>query len=53
MAAVDGGMTQPQAAAVFKGSVRTVERYLARRRTTGSLAPDVQRHGPVPEKTSS
>jgi transposase len=27
-----------------------VERYLARRRDTGSLAPREQRHGPKPEK---
>ncbi|MGR7025940.1 IS630 transposase-related protein [Geodermatophilus sp. URMC 62] len=50
VAAVDGGMTQEQAAVVFGLSVRSVERYLARRRATGSLAPDQQRHGPVPEK---
>lgn len=50
VAAVDAGMTQSQAAARFEVSVRTVERYLARRRTTGSLAPDQQRHGPKPEK---
>jgi DNA-directed RNA polymerase specialized sigma24 family protein len=31
-------MTQPQAAARFGVSVSTVERYLARRRATGSLA---------------
>src|ERR671916_1445842 len=50
VAAVDAGMTQSEAAARFDVSVRTVERYLARRRTTGSLVPDVQRHGPKPEK---
>ena len=50
VAAVDGGMTQEQAAAIFGGSVNTVGRYLARRRDTGSLAPAVQRHGPRPEK---
>ena len=50
VAAVDAGMTQSEAAARFDVSVRTVERYLARRRTTGSLAPDVQRRGPRPEK---
>ncbi len=50
VAAVDAGMTQSQAAARFDVSVRTVERYLARRRDTGSLAPTEQRHGPVPEK---
>jgi transposase len=52
VAAVDGGMTHPQAAVVFGVSVRTVERYLARRRTTGGLAVTVQRHGPVPRKKS-
>ena len=50
VAAVDAGMTQPQAAAVFGVSVSTVERYLARRRATGSLAATEQRHGPVPQK---
>jgi transposase len=50
VAAVDRGMTQEQAAATFGMSVNTVARYLARRRTTGSLAPTTYRHGPVPEK---
>ena len=50
VAAVDGGMSQEQAAATFGVSVNTVSRYLARRRATGSLAPTVQRHGPKPEK---
>jgi transposase len=50
VAAVDGGMTQDQAAATFGVSVNTVGRYLARRRDTGSLAPTAQRHGPQPEK---
>ena len=50
VAAVDDGMTQEQAAATFGVSVNTVARYLARRRTTGSLAPTTYRHGPVPEK---
>jgi transposase len=50
VAAVDGGMRPGQAAAVFGMSVRSVERYLARRRSTGSLAPQVQRHGRKPEK---
>jgi transposase len=48
VAAVDAGMTQTQAAAVFGVSLRTVERYLARRRATGSLAATEQRHGPEP-----
>ena len=48
VAAVDAGMTQPQAAALFGVSLRTVERYLARRRATGSLAATEQRHGPEP-----
>ena len=50
VAAVDGGMTQEQAAAIFGVSVNTVGPYLARRGDTGSLAPSVQRHGPKPEK---
>ena len=50
VAAVDGGMTQDQAAVTFGVSVNTVGRYLARRRDIGSLAPTVQRHGPRPEK---
>ena len=50
VAAVDAGMTQPEAAARFGVGLRTVERYLARRRATGSLAPDEQRHGPEPKK---
>jgi transposase len=50
VAAVDAGMTQPQAAALFGVGLRTVERYLARRRATGSLAVSEQRHGPRPEK---
>jgi transposase len=50
VAAVDGGMTSEQAATVFRMSVRTVERYLQRRRATGSLAPTQQRHGPAPAK---
>jgi transposase len=48
VAAVDAGLTQSQAAAVFGVSLRTVERYLARRRATGSLAASEQRHGPEP-----
>src|SRR4028119_736456 len=38
VAAVDAGLTQSQAAARFGVSLRTVERYLARRRATGSPA---------------
>ena len=49
VAAVDAGMTQLQAAALFGVSLRTVERYLARRRVTGSLAATEQRHGPEPK----
>ena len=48
VAAVDAGMTQSQAAERLGVSVRTVERYLARRRATGSLAATEQRHGPEP-----
>src|SRR5947209_13824167 len=49
VAAVDAGMTQGQAAERFGVSLRTVERYLARRRVTGSLAATEQRHGPEPK----
>src|SRR4051794_41810855 len=49
VAAVDAGMTQSQAAERLEVSLRTVERYLARRRGTGSLAATEQRHGPQPE----
>src|SRR3954451_10734364 len=49
VAAVDAGMTQPQAATRFGVSLRTVERYLARRRATGSLVATQQRHGPEPK----
>jgi transposase len=50
VAAVDAGLTQSQAAARFGVSLRTVERYLARRRATGSLAASEQRHGPEPRR---
>ena len=50
VAAVDAGMTQPEAAVRFGVGLRTVERYLARRRTTGSLAASEQRHGPEPRQ---
>jgi transposase len=50
VAAVDAGMTQPQAAVRFGVSLRTVERYLARRLVTGSLAATEQRHGPEPRQ---
>ena len=53
VAAVDAGMSQSQAAERFGVSLRTVERYLARRRATGSLAAtgrppagQVPLHGP-------
>ena len=48
VAAVDAGMTHPQAAARFGVALRTVERYLARRRASGRLAATAQRHGPEP-----
>src|SRR4051812_5997503 len=48
VAAVDAGMTQLAAAERFGVSLRTVERYLARRRATGGLAATEQRHGPEP-----
>ncbi len=49
VAAVDAGLPQSQAAARFGVSLRTVERYLARRRATGSLAATEQRHGREPK----
>src|SRR4051812_20360988 len=48
VAAVDAGLSQSQAAARFGVSLRTVERYLARRRVTGSLSASEQRHGREP-----
>src|SRR4051794_41890205 len=48
VAAVDAGLTQSQAAERFGVSLRTVERYLARRRATGGLAATEQRHGREP-----
>src|SRR3954449_11011472 len=48
VAAVDAGLPQSQAAERFGVSLRSVERYLARRRVTGSLAATAQRHGPAP-----
>jgi transposase len=50
VAAVDAGASQSQAAERFGVSLRTVERYLARRRVTGSLAATEQRHGPEPRQ---
>src|SRR3954465_416581 len=50
MAAVDEGMSQSQAAERFGVSLRTVERYLARRRAPGSLAATEQRHGREPKQ---
>jgi transposase len=50
VAAVDAGMSQSQAAERFGVSLRTVERYVARRRATGSLAATEQRHGPEPRQ---
>ena len=48
VAAVDGGLTQAQAAERFSVSLTSVERWMARRRASGSLAPTIQRHGPPP-----
>src|SRR5947208_13391963 len=48
VAAVDAGLHQAQAAERFGVSQRTVGRYLARGRRTGSLAATEQRHGPQP-----
>jgi transposase len=53
VAAVDAGMTHQQVAERFAVSVGSVERYLVRRRVTGSLAPTVQRHGPAPVKRAA
>ncbi len=50
VAAVDAGMTQQRVAERFAVSLRSVERLVARRRARGSLAPTVQRHGPLPVK---
>ena len=50
VAAVDEGMSQSQAAERFGVSLRTVERYLARRRATGGLAATEQRHGREPRQ---
>src|SRR3954466_145752 len=50
VAAVDAGMSQAQAAERFEGALRTGERYLPRRRATGSLAATEQRHGPQPRQ---
>src|SRR3954466_12799189 len=50
VAAVDAGASQSQAAGRFGVSLRTVERYVARRRVTGSLAATEQRHGPEPRQ---
>jgi transposase len=49
VAAVDAGLTQREAAGRFGVSLRTVERYLARRRATGGVAPTEQRHGRAPK----
>src|SRR3954469_14237011 len=49
VAAVDAGKTQSQAAERFEVSLRTVERYLSRRRVTGRLAATEQRDGPDSE----
>src|SRR3954467_8262017 len=48
VAAVDEGMSQSQAAERFGVSLRSVERYLARRRATGGLAAPGQRPGGEP-----
>src|SRR4051794_30530217 len=48
VAAIDAGLTQRQAAERFEVSLRTVERYLSRRRRSGSLAATEQRHGHEP-----
>src|SRR4051794_41774589 len=50
VAAVDEGMSQSQAAERFGVSLRSVERYLARRRATGGLAATEQRPGREPRQ---
>src|SRR3954454_16965783 len=50
VAAVDEGMSQSQAAERFGVSLRSVERYLGRRRATGSRAATEQRHGREPKQ---
>lgn len=45
--AVEGGMSQPEAARVFSVGACTVKRYLHQWRTTGTLAPKPQ-PGKVP-----
>src|SRR3954470_9155390 len=49
VAAVDAGLNQAQAAERFEVSLRSVERYLSRRRRSGSLAATEQRRGPGPK----
>src|SRR3954464_6749690 len=49
VAAVDAGLPQAQAAERFGVSLRSVERYLSRRRRSGSLAAPEQRHGREPK----
>src|SRR3954449_1460439 len=49
VAAVDAGLPQAQAAERFGVSLRSVERYLSRRRRSGSLAATEQRHGREPK----
>ena len=51
--AVDGGMSQARAAKVYAVSIGSVERWIARRAATGSLAPAAQRHGPAPVKAAA
>ena len=53
VAAVDGGMSQARAATVYAVSIGSVERWIARRAATGSLAPAAQRHAPVPVKADA
>src|SRR5256885_11213672 len=50
VAAVDEGMSQSRAAERLGVSLRSVERYLARRRVTGGLAATEQRHGREPRQ---
>src|SRR3954467_14485090 len=49
VAAVDAGLPQAQAAERFGVSLRSVGRYLSRRRRSGSLAATEQWHGREPK----
>ena len=46
-------MSQARAATVYEVSIGSLERWIARRAATGSLAPIAQRHGPPPLKAAA